>query len=155
MKLFDNKRCPRCQKKMPKELNMCPTCRLNFDKFNTATNAEAKQALQQGETHKVLMRTGFPADVKKWKLLLLTIFLGFLGVHYYYVGRKKLGLFCTVSFFVGVLNAALQHFTTAKNDLIEIVTFLGLLWGVVLILWVVDIAKVCCNRFKIPVGREE
>ncbi|MBR6778924.1 MAG: hypothetical protein IKM43_02085 [Clostridia bacterium] len=155
MEFFKNKICPRCGKKVDKSIVVCPSCQLNYDKFNTATNAEAKQALAQGETDRVLMRTGYPSDVKKWKLILLTIFLGFTGAHYYYVGRKKMGLFFTAFFIVGITHAIITAYVDAspKGDLWQIFTMLTLIWGVVAVLWLADIAKVVFNRFKIPVSR--
>ena len=157
MNLFKNKRCPRCNTKMPVEVVTCPSCSLNFQKFETATNKEAKQALKQGEKERVLMKKGFPSDVSKIKLMLLTIFLGFTGAHYYYVGRNKMGAFFTIFFVVGVVNAILSSLlkVTPKGDLFQVFTFLVLIWGAVLCLWIIDIAKICFNRFKIPVSRSK
>jgi len=153
MELFKNKKCPRCSKKVPKEIVVCPICMLNYQKFETATNSEAKQAMQEGETDRVLMRTGCPCDVPKWKLVLLVTFLGFLGAHYYYVGRNKMGLFFTCFFAVGLINAVVQQFFRVFNFWTELLYLLALIWGVVVVLWLVDICKVLFNRFKIPVSR--
>lgn len=156
MSILKSKKCPRCGMKVDKNMIICPSCQLNYNKFNDATNLEAKQALRQGEKERVLMRTGCPADVSRTKLILITIFLGFMGAHYYYVGRNKKGAFYSVFFIVGVLNAVFQ--LTLKfmptGDLWEIFTLLVLVWGVVLALWFIDIFLVCTNRFKIPVSRE-
>ena len=154
MKMFENKRCPRCDYKMPKETAVCPSCRLNFEKFNSATNAQAKEALSQGETDRVILRKGVPNDVNRLKLIIITIFLGFMGAHYYYVGRKKMGLFFTLFFVVGLINAALQYFVIPRTDLTEIIAFASLIWGIVLFLWIIDIFKVALNLFKVPVSRE-
>jgi len=154
MDIIKNKRCPRCDYKMPKESAVCPSCRLNFDKFNKATNAEAKEAINQGEMDRVLFRKGVPSDVSKTKLFFLTLFAGFTGAHYFYVGRKKMGLFFISFFILGLLNAALQYLVLPHNDLLEIIALCGLIWGVVLFLWIVDIFKVALNKFKIPVSRD-
>ena len=156
MNLFKNKRCPRCNTKMPTEIVHCPNCQLNFQKFNTATNREAKQALREGEKDRVLLRKGRPDDVKFVPLLLLTIFLGFTGAHYYYVGRYKMGAFFSIFFGVGIVNAIINALlnVTPTGDLYQVFTLLVLLWGAVLFMWIVDIAKVTCNKFKIPVSRE-
>ena len=155
MNLFKNKRCPRCNLKMPKECVVCSNCKLNFQKYDSATNYEAKQAMRQGETERVLMRTGTPIDINKIKLWLLTFFLGFMGAHYLYVGRKKMGIFCLSFFIVGLLNAGVQIAFQVRNDLTEILSFLSLIWGAVLLIWIIDIFKVAFNRFKIPVSREK
>lgn len=156
MKFKLNKRCPRCNTKMPIELAVCPNCQLNFQKFEGATNKEAKQALREGEKDRVLMRTGRPSDIKLWKLLLITIFLGFTGAHYYYVGRNRMGVFFTVFFFVGVINSVVNSLLEVQptGDLWQVFTLLVLVWGAVLVLWIIDIAKVILNKFKIPVSRK-
>ena len=155
MKLFNNKRCPRCDSKLPIELIVCPECKLNFQKFESATNKEAKQALKEGEKDRVLMRNGRPSDVSFVKLLILTIFLGFMGAHYYYVGRYKKGIFFNVFFIIGIVNAILTTFldVSPSGDLYQVFYFLVLIWGLVIFLWIIDIAKVCTNKFKIPVSR--
>ena len=156
MNLFKNKRCPRCNTKMPVEIVSCPSCQLNFQKFESATNKEAKEALSEGEKDRVLMRKGRPSDVSFIKLLLLTIFLGFTGAHYYYVGRYKMGAFFSIFFAVGIVNAIINSLlkTTPTGDLYQVFVLLVLVWGVVLVLWIIDIAKVCVNHFKIPVSRK-
>ncbi|MBQ8615715.1 MAG: hypothetical protein IJ415_04040 [Clostridia bacterium] len=155
MNLFKNKRCPRCNTKMPVEIVSCPSCQLNFQKFETATNAEAKQAIREGEKDRVLMRKGRPSDVSAVKLILITIFLGFTGAHYYYVGRYKMGAFFSIFFAVGIVNAILNSLldATPTGDLYQVFTLLVLVWGVVIALWIIDVAKVCFNKFKIPVSR--
>ena len=155
MNLFKNKRCPRCHQKVPTEIVVCPSCQLNFQKFDSATNEEAKEALRMGENDRVLMRQGRPSDVNFLPLLLITIFLGFTGAHYFYVGRYKMGAFFSIFFAVGIVNAILTSLldATPKGDLYQIFTLLVLVWGAVLALWIIDIAKVCLNKFKIPVSR--
>ncbi|MBE7076578.1 MAG: TM2 domain-containing protein [Clostridiales bacterium] len=156
MKIGNNKRCPRCDFKMDKSLGVCPGCRLNFSKFNEATNEEGKHALKMGEKDRVIFRLGYPTDVKKWVMVLLCVFLGFTGAHYYYVGRKNMGLFFSLGFVVGILNAGLMlSYSSARVGFWwDIFSILVLAWGVVLLIWIIDIAKIVFNRFKIPVSRE-
>lgn len=151
---FNNKRCPRCNFKMPKEIAVCPKCQLKFQKFELATNQEAKQALRQGDGDRVLYRKGCPNDVKKYVLILLAVFLGFCGAHYYYVGRTKMGMFFSVFFCVGIVNAVLTTMLKVNQmaDWYQIFYLLVLVWGVVIVLWIVDIVKICFNTFKIPVS---
>lgn len=142
---------------MAVELSSCPSCQLNFKKFYDATNSEAKQAMREGRKDEVLMRAGYPTDVKKWALILITIFFGFFGMHYYYVGRNKMGLFFTLAFFVGVANAIIGSMVskTLSGFGWEIFYVLVLVWGAVIFMWIIDMAKVCFNRFKIPVSRNK
>lgn len=155
MNLFKNKHCPRCNQKMPIEIVVCPSCQLNFQKFETATNKEAKEAIKEGEKDRVLMRKGVPSDVNKIVLMLLTCLLGFTGAHYYFVGRYKMGAFFSIFFFVGIINAVMSIFLTEipKSFVYELFTLLVLVWGAVLVMWIIDIVKVCFNKFKIPVSR--
>ncbi len=152
-----NKHCPRCGYKVPSEIAVCPNCQLNYQKFSMATNNEAKHAYQLGESERVILRVGCPSDVSRIKLLLITIFLGFLGGHYYYVGRNKMGAFFTVFATIGIINGLITYIlkATPSGDLYQVFYILVLIWGVVLILWIIDIAKVSFNKFKIPVSLEK
>lgn len=152
--LFDYKKCPRCNYKLAKSANICPNCELNYTKFEFATNKEAKEALKLGEKSRVIYRKGYPKDVSKTKLLLLSIFLGFMGAHLYYVGRWKRAVFYTVFFVVAITYSSLNAWIglTTENIMIELFYILYLVFGVVLILWIVDIVKITFNKFRIPVS---
>lgn len=154
MKIYENKRCPRCNTKMPKEMAVCPKCRLNYVKFNQATNDEGKRALKLKEYDRVIYRKGCPDDMSRLKLLLLTIFLGFMGIHNYYVGRTRRGIFFTIFFIIGFVYALITNILKLKpsGELWEVFTFLVLIWGIVIFMWIIDIAKVALNKFKIPVS---
>ena len=154
--MFNNKHCPRCSTKMQKEAMVCPSCGLNYIKFNEATNKQAKDALSQGEKDRVLLRTGCPSDVKRWKLILMCVFLGYMGGHHYYVGRKYWGLFYTCFFLIGVINAIVTMFfpQVINTDAFQVFYLLVLIWGIVIVMWIVDIFKICFNKYKIPVSRD-
>lgn len=157
MRIRLNKRCPRCNEKTPVEMMICPGCQLNYQKFETATNAEAKQALREGEKDRVLMRKGRPSDVKFVPLVVLALALGFTGAHHYYVGRYKMGIFYSIFFVVGVINAIIFSLIPElpKGFIFEIFDLMVLVWGAVLCMWIIDIAKICLNHYKIPVSREK
>ena len=111
--------------------------------------------MREGRKDDVLLRVGYPADVKKWVLILITVFFGFFGMHYYYVGRNKIGIFFTIAFLVGVANVVIGSFIAKPltGFFWEIFSVLVLVWGFVIFMWIIDMAKVCFNRFKIPVSR--
>ena len=155
MNIFRNKKCPRCAMKVPVETLICPDCKLNYKKFNDATNKEAKLALKQGEKENVLLRKGCPKDVNRIKLLLLAIFLGFAGGHLYYVGRYKMGFMYSCFFVIGLTNALLASFVQGVEKLMiyQIFTVFVLGWGIVLFMWLFDVANIALNKFKIPVSR--
>lgn len=151
---FDVKKCPRCNFKTAKSANVCPSCQLNYTKFDKATNAEAKRALSAGENNRVIYRKGCPSDVSKVKLLLLTIFLGFMGAHLYRVGRWKKAIFYSSFFLIGLTYAILSTVLTITTYSLvwEIFYILYLVWGAVILMWLIDIAHVIFNKFKIPVS---
>lgn len=155
MNIWKNKKCPRCGTKVDKQVAVCTSCGLNYNKFDEATNKEAKIAISMGEKDRVLYRTGCPKDVKRWKLILICVFLGFMGAHHYYVGRKGWGLFYTCFFFVGVINAIVTLFIpqVVNTEVFQVFYLLVLIWGIVIALWIIDIVKICFNKYKIPVSR--
>ena len=141
--------------KVPVETLICPDCRLNYKKFNEATNKEAKQALKEGEKDNVLMRKGCPSDVNKIKLLLMAILVGFAGGHHYYVGRYKMGFVYSCFFLIGLTNAILTTMidNIASSMIYQIFTLFVLGWGIVLFMWIFDVINIIFNKFKIPVSR--
>ncbi len=149
-----NKRCPRCNFKVEKEANVCPKCRLNYVKLNSATNEEARKALATGDKERVVYRKGCPSDIKKWKLLLITIFLGFFGAHHFYTGRKNWGIFYLAFCCVGVINVIISTFfrKVLFTEWYQVFYLLVAVWGVVVVMWIVDIFKVTINKYKIPVS---
>ena len=80
-----------------------------------------------------------------------------MGAHYYYVGRYKMGIFFSVFFGVGVINAVITTLLDSlpTGEWYQIFTALVLVWGAVIALWIIDIAKVTVNSFKIPVSRSK
>lgn len=157
MKFNLNKKCPRCNAKMAATIAVCPNCSLNFNKFYEATNAEAKQAIRRGDKDQVLLRTGRPSDVKFVPLLLTAIFLGLFGGHHYKVGRYKMGIFYSIFFIVGIANAVLTSIykTQLTGVMWEIFSLLVIVWGAVILMWSIDLAKICLNKYKIPVSRQK
>lgn len=152
IKFSKKKRCPRCNNKCEKSLIICPSCSLNFNKLDIATNKEAKKALNEKDYSRVVYREGCPSDVSRVKLILLTIFLGFVGAHFYYVGRYKKGILYTCSFIIGVVYSLINSNLNPSGDAWEVFTLLAFVWAIVTFMWINDIIKVCLNKFKIPVS---
>lgn len=149
-----NKNCPRCEFRMPVSSLVCPSCGLNYAKFNQATNQAGKKALREGRKEDVIYRKGCPADVSKIKLMLFAIFLGFVGGHHYYVGRYGKGLFCSIFFAIGLTNAILTgaFHAVITGFVYELLSVLVLIWGAVLLMWIFDLVNICLNKYKIPVS---
>ena len=155
-KLF--KRCPRCNRKMNAKAKKCDTCGLVFDRLNHVSNRAGKESLSRGERSQVIYVTTPPKDVNKWKLLLLDIFFGLIGVHYFKVGRNRLGILLAVSLFLFVASSALTYFgiipESVQND-----RFIGILLYFLLIpeafsmiIWFSSIFLIIFNGFKYPVS---
>lgn len=154
MNLFRTKVCPRCATRVDKDFARCPKCELNYQKFEQATNKEAKSALKEGEKDRVLMRSGCPNDVKKINLLLYAILFGFAGAHLFYVGRKKQGLLYFIFFLIGCTNAILNMTLKVmpNGELFQLFYLLVFVWFAIVIMWVYDVVMIVFNKFKIPVG---
>ena len=133
---------------------VCPSCGLNYNKFNNATNLAGVKALKEGRKDDVIYRKGCPKDVNKTKLLLFAIFLGFAGAHNYYVGRTGRGLFYTIFFLIGLANSILTVIfkATLTGWVYEVVSILVLTWGAVLMMWLFDVLNIILNKYKIPVS---
>ena len=142
------KKCPRCGEKNLEQSLKCVDCGLVFERLSWATNKAAKKIAKKGKKEKVVYVTKVPSDLKKWKLILYVIFTGFMGGHYFYVGRySKAAIFLLLGtiFIVG--------FTLSSMSLLQggLVYFFGLITGGLGIAWLMDILNVCIGKFKIPV----
>lgn len=147
------KRCPRCNFKTPNDMARCGNCGLNFEKFNTATNAEAKSAFRIGEKERVLHTTKVPSDINKWKFLLLCILGGWFGLHFFKLGKKWRGLFQIL----GLLGAFIYSYFIIKFNLRtgyagNLILICGIIWVVSFIIWLSNIISIIFNRFKYPVS---
>lgn len=147
------KRCPRCNFKTPNNMARCGNCGLNFEKFNNATNAEAKSAFRMGEKERVLHTTKVPSDINKWKFLLVCIFGGWFGLHFFKLGKKWRGLFQIL----GLLGAFIYSYFIIKFNLRtgyagNLVLVCGIIWVASFIIWLSNILSIIFNRFKYPVS---
>lgn len=145
-------RCPICNCKM-KHKSVCPYCKITGEQVTGASNQLAKLALRSGNKEKVVYSTTMPYDVNYTRLLLLTIFTGFLGVHNYYVGRDKKGLFCSIASALCLVFFIIDFaFGTTKYfifDLFYEISFAVM--TVVVLMWMYDILKLSFRQFKMPV----
>lgn len=142
-------KCPRCGNKIEKGASACPYCKLQTQIIVNARNADAKIALKNGQRDKVFLSTYRPSDVKRSKLLLLSIFLGFAGAHCYYVGRIGRGFTILIMLLLGITCAAIPE-TWALHQYVSgmVAGVLGFVW---IMMWWLDILAIIRNRFKIPI----
>lgn len=142
--------CPKCGNKIKKEQLECRYCGTRVQNIVSASNVEAKKIIKgRGDLSKIVYSTTLPSDIKKSKLLLYAIFLGWLGMHCFYVGRQKRGfvipllfLFCTA--FVAIPETWFLHAYLSG-------TFAGLLGVIAIFCWWLDICRIIGNKFQVPV----
>ena len=147
------KRCPRCNFKTLKDMARCGNCGLNFQKFNTATVEEAKSAFRLGEKDRVLYTKQVPSDINKWKFMLLTLFCGWFGLHFFHLGKKWRGAFQIL----GLIGAFVYGYFTLKFNIRSgyagnLILAFGIIWVASFIIWLSDTISIIFNKFKYPVS---
>ncbi len=146
-------RCPICGSKMIQN-KICKYCNITDEQILNASNKQVKQYRKLDMSDLICFSTVVPTDVSRIKLLLLTIFFGFLGINHFYVNRNVRAFFSLFNFVLAIIFFSLQlSIKTLKTVIIfrllyEIV-FVAMAINV--ILWVCDIINVIFYRFKIPV----
>ncbi len=145
--------CPNCGNKIPEDSAYCLYCKLRVESILKASNEQAKIAYRNKQKDKVVYSTYKPYDVNKTKLLLLSIFLGWVGAHCFYVGRyvkASILLVCAVlTICIGCLPKTWFLYTYFGG------TFIGVLGFICVFNWWMDIILIVFNKFKIPVVLKE
>jgi len=146
------KKCPRCGNLCLLSQVKCDDCGLLFSKMDEATNKDGKIRLKNHEKDLVIYSKKCPHDVKRWKLILITIFLGLFGVHYFYVGRWKWGLAFLIYFLSVIICGVIfnAYFLDVWNG--TFFSIYGPITGIYTIMWLNDIRRVSFNSFPIPVS---
>ena len=142
-------KCPRCGEKSAKTAKKCSYCGLIFERLKWATNSAGKKMLKAGQKDKVVYIKGYPKDVKKSKVVLLCIFLGIFGAHYYLIGRLAKAVFMTV---FGTLAVTFGILYTINMIPDQIYITAQVITAIPFIIWLFDILNVSINRIKIPVS---
>lgn len=151
------KKCPRCNAKNGLNDNKCFNCGLIFERMKKTTNRAGKQALRKKEFNKVVYTSELPKDLNKWKLFFLTLFFGLFGVHYAYVGRKKIFIFTIISLFLLLIYSFFIYFNVYpvffETNLALIIFVMPYVF--VMILYFSCIVQILTNTFKVPVSIDE
>lgn len=147
--------CPRCGLKMPAHFQVCGECGLNFSRVELATNKEAKKAIRLREFDRVVYTQQLPSDMNKWKLFIITLFFGWLGVHMFAVGRYFRGLVYAI---VNICGLVFSIVTDAGENLFAGMFFKDL-YAIIMLVWAVcvlfvfgDLLQIAFNKFKVPVA---
>ena len=165
-KMFDMKKkifkhCPRCNQKSPVGQPVCEKCGLIFSRMEKVSNSAGKEALKNGDKNKVIFDKNLPKDVNKWKLFFLALFLGWIGLQYERVGRKKLFYYFLISFCLLFLFSFLILINVFSTDIIYHKYWGILSWMMILpasfglIIWFVSLVQILSGTFKVPVAIDE
>ena len=147
------KRCPRCNTKTHINLKRCGTCGLNYDKFYSATNAEARSALRMGEKSRVLYSKTIPSDLSKVEMFVQSFLGGWFGLHYFKIGRLWRGMVQVLGFiFAFVYSYGAVVYGINSGYLGYIIFLCGLVWVFTFITWISDTFAILFYKFKYPVS---
>ena len=147
------KRCPRCNTKTPIQLKNCGGCGLNYDKFNSATNTEAKSAFRMGEKDRVIYTKTLPSDVNKVKMFIQCLLGGWFGLHYFKIGRIWRGLIQILgAIFAFIYSYSAVVLGIASGYLGYLILICGFVWVYTFITWLSDSFAILFNKFKYPVS---
>lgn len=144
-------KCPICGCKMKEEF-MCPYCKITGTQVKEASNKKAKERIKKKDTKEVYNSTYMPQDVNRTRLLLVTLFGGFVGAQKFYVGKYKMGLFSVFAFAYCFTFYALSFFIFKDVMALKYFADFGyMMYAVVIFVWISDFFKVLFKKFSIPV----
>lgn len=147
------KRCPRCNTKTHINLRRCGSCGLNYDKFNSATNAEAKSAFRMNEKNRVLLSKTVPSDINKVEIFVQSLLGGWFGLHYFKIGRIWRGIVQFLGFvFAFVYAYGAGKYGIRSGYLGYLILLCGIVWVFTFVTWITDCFAILFNRFKYPVS---
>ncbi len=158
-------RCPKCGAHIARESPMCLRCGTKTSQITEASHKAVKEAKANYEHDKIVYSTVFPKDLDYKTTLLICIFFGYLGIHYYYVKRPAIGIFCSIS--MAIMSAFIiaggimtgwdpKAIITFNNQWLDLAYVCACVLGVLaMVIWVSDIVKLATKRFKIPVVLKE
>ena len=147
-------RCPKCDKKIKAGKAFCEGCGTKVADIENASYEDAVEILKSGnlyEKEKVFYSHKMPEKLERKKLLLLTIFGGFIGAHDFYVGKRKKAIIKLVLFILAEIANVLLYLKIVNG----ISTIAGALFLYPLASWIVDIFKVIFNKYEFPYIMEE
>lgn len=146
-------RCPKCYSGVDKLTRICKRCGFKIDDLKQATNTKAKKNFRSGDGDLVLYTTTLPQDLSKKSLLLYCGLLGFLGAHYFYMGKIVRGLINLVFSLYGIIFSLFYALNFTGGEVFKYFQyFAGIFFALIIILTVIDFVKICFNKFKVPVA---
>lgn len=149
----ETKVCPRCSEKCLIGNVKCQNCGLIFARLQHVSNKEGKKALRAGEKERVIYITQMTYDVSKIWAIVLCVFFGAFGVHNFYLGRYKRGVYISLcmlfSMFLLILNESVFYGTWWYLTIFYLFSPFG---ASVLFFWALDTYRLIFEKYKIPVA---
>ena len=158
-------RCPKCGARIPRGSNVCFKCGTNTRQITEASHKAVREAKANYENDKIVLTTAFPKDLSYVKTLLMCIFLGVFGGHYFYVKRNVPGIIYLAitlvflmfilipGFITGFEEGTMPVYTNPIANFLFIVSCMA--EAVIIVLWITDIIKVATKHFNVPVVLKE
>lgn len=148
-------RCPICGAKMVQK-QICPYCKVTDTEVLEASNKKVKEARKAGNKDLIHTTTTIPKDVSRLKLILFTIFLGFVGVNHYYINRPVRATFSVIStagsIAIFIMYLTIDFSTKFGEGLFALVyQILFYCMALNVVFWILDIFNVIFKSMKIPV----
>ena len=150
-------RCPICGSKMV-DGKLCQYCKITDEQVYGASNKKVSQYRKNDMSDLVYFTTDIPSDVNKIRLLLYTIFFGFLGVNHFYVKRNIRGMFSLFSFVISAILLVVDQSVKTIGSVLVFRLFFELAFfamAINVLLWICDIINVIFRKFKVPVVLKE
>ncbi|MBR4270175.1 MAG: TM2 domain-containing protein [Clostridia bacterium] len=156
-------RCPCCGAKLRKNDNMCIRCGTKLSQIENASHQAVTKARKEFTPEKVVLTKIWPKDLSYKNTLLMCIFLGTFGGHYFYVKRKIPGIiylvcwsiFLVFSFIASqytVGDSPVPQFNSPAMDILF--GFACCAGALITVLWLMDIIRISFKRFYVPVVLE-
>lgn len=155
-------RCPKCGAKIKTYELGCRKCGLRMSEIKEASFEKVDIARAEYQPEKVVYSSFFPSDLSKKKVLLLCIFLGWAGGQYYSTKRPIRAILMTLASILFLLTSSsmaltLQGLAGFLEPLgswmlgTRFYVFPCMFGALCVIVWILDIIKICTKTFKVPV----
>jgi hypothetical protein len=139
---------------------MCVRCGTKLSQIENASHQAVTKARQEFTPEKVVLTTVWPHDLSFRNTLLMCIFLGLFGGHYFYVKRKVPAIIYLVTWSMFLLFTIIgMQYRVGDDPLpqfdskpLEILFGFACCAGALIVtLWFMDIIKIIFKRFYVPV----
>ena len=116
-----------------------------WELYKLADRSFARQKIKK-EVNKAAIKK--PDFIKKHKLLLLAIFLGWLGIHNFYAKNYKKGVVSIATFAILVITFYVPFFAPIKLSIGGCAGFINIF------IWISDIVSIISNKYKYRIQKE-